>query len=343
MSNVVNYSCNKGPKNRGNAVQLIVRSTSRCNFNCTFCSASKLKGELLVDDIIQHIRDYQPIQSLIFEGGDPTCKSPDFYWNVLDRIEKESLNVETYGMTTNMWDFYKRPDKWVDLFKLPNMHVCTSFQYGNKRLIGKTVYTESMFTEVYDQFQKLVGKPLPFIAVIDQDNRDSVLKTVQLAKRLDTSCKINAAFEAGNQDVGYGLPDILEDYTMIINHGLEQYENNCMTIVDIIKKRNDSNNCPWMRNCNSSIRCVSPNNEVSTCSIENSWIDYKAPLNKNGERDMTLMSEGFVVKPQCLSCHLFDWCNQCRVAVMQAKHTPNFCERMQQVMPKLIEAANKVP
>lgn len=64
---------------RKDCAQLINKAISR-----TFCSASQLTGELSVDDIIQHIRDYQPIQSLIFEGGDPTCKSPDFYWSVLE-------------------------------------------------------------------------------------------------------------------------------------------------------------------------------------------------------------------------------------------------------------------
>lgn len=329
----------RGPKNKGFAVQLIVRSTSRCNFNCTFCSASNLAGDLTVDDVICHIRDYQPIQSLIFEGGEPTCKSPSFYWDIINKIKHDRLCVESYGMTTNMWDFLKRPEKWVELFSLPNMHVCTSFQYGNKRRIGNVIYNESMFKHVYKQFYDLVKKPLPFIAVIDNDNRDSVLKTVNLAKSLNTTCKINAAFEAGNQTIGYGLPDILEDYIKIINSGLYTYEDNCTTIVDIIKNRNVSGNCPWMRKCNNAIRCVSPNNEVSTCSIENSWTVNKAPKNANNERDVVLMKDGFMVNHNCPTCKMFDWCNQCRVAVIQAKHTPNFCHRMQCIIPRLIDAA----
>lgn len=310
-------------------IQLIVRTTSRCNFNCTFCSASKLKGELSVDQVLDNVRKYQPIQSLIFEGGEPTILPPEYYWKIINTIKQENLKVDRFGMTTNLWDFHKHPEKWVDLFKLDNFDVCTSFQYGNKRKIGNKVFTEDIFVQIFSQYKALVGKPLPFIAVIDSDNKDTVIDTVLLAKRLGTSCKLNPAFVAGRQNNSYSFCDMLSDYFKIIDSGLGEYEDNCQSILDKINHTNTvGNNCPWVRDCSNGIRCVSPNNEVSTCSIENSWIVNKAPINSNGERDITLNKKALFIKPQCLKCELFDWCNSCRVMILQNQKDPTFCQKM---------------
>ena len=345
MKNNTNFdecSVKRGCYNTGTPVQLIVRSTSRCNFNCSFCSASQLTGELSVDDIVQRVEQYHPVQSLIFEGGDPLCKLPQFYRDIIEEIKHRQLNVFEYGMTTNLWDFYKRPDKWADLINEYNIKLCTSFQYGNKRLIGKNVYTESMFVDVFNVVLQYTGQRVSFIAVIDQDNRHTIAKTVELAKRLGTTCKINAAFAAGSQKQGFSYPDILEEYKTLIDKKLYRYEDNTYSLVGRYLNRDSSNNCPFMRDCGKLIRCVSPQNEVSTCSIENSWINNKSPKNKNFERDTTIDPRGMFVDTKCLTCKYFEWCNQCRINVIQAKQTPNYCQRMKIIIPQLEESIQKI-
>ena len=327
--------------NPGMPIQLILRVTSRCNFDCTFCSASDMEGEMSVEDVLYYVKRYQPVQSLIFEGGDPLCKPPSFYWEIINTIREQKLDVGTFGITTNLWDFYKRPEKWIELFKHPDVHVCTSFQYGNKRRIGDKVFDEATFVKIYTLYAELVDKPLSFISVIDEDNRDTVLQTVKLAKRLNTFCKINAAFVSGRQKSNYSLPDILTDYYNIIKSGLSNYEDNCDTLIKKLKGSDNSIHCPFFRQCNRGMRCISPDGECSTCSTENNWSN-SAPLNRYGERDITMLTSAYIVKPQCLTCEYFEWCNSCRVNILAAKDTPNFCERMKTIIPKIMECVDQM-
>lgn len=308
-------------------MQLILRTTSRCNFKCTFCSASKLHSEMPLDKAISYIKKYQPLDDLIFEGGDPLCVKPSYYQSIIDLVDAEELQIKRIGFTSNLWDFYKRPEKWLPIFKHPKVQCCTSFQYGNKRQITEArVYTESMFREIYSLYTSLTNKSLSFISVIDQDNDWSVMKTVQLAKELGTVCKINALFPAGR--VGhsfYPADKMLSHYRNIICSGLSEYENNSYYILHTLLKDNQSNDCPWVKQCNRGIRCITPDGSISTCSIENSWLE-PAPLNKNSERDITLRNDLFCIKEDCLLCSCYFWCNSCKILVLQGQQQPINCQ-----------------
>lgn len=59
---------------------------------------------------------------VILTGGDPLLVDPSFYEDIL-----HINNTITLSFTTNLWDFYINPLKWIKLFKNSRVNVGTSF------------------------------------------------------------------------------------------------------------------------------------------------------------------------------------------------------------------------
>lgn len=299
---------------------LVIRVTNRCNFKCDFCSAANLPNQdLSAKQIIALVKQYQPVQSICFEGGDPLCIKPSIYKELLAWLDQEQINDVDIGFTSNLWDFYLRPEKWLEIFKDPRVNVCTSFQFGNQRkLCDKKIFTEELFIEVYNKFKALVNKPLPFIAVISEENEDSVLQTVKLAKELKTTCKINPTFALGKAKTAYPFYKIISHYADIICAGLAEYEDNCLSLINCITI-GDSSNCPFNRQCSNVMRCVNQDGTCTTCSLYASS-SYAKYFNENNELDPTKDPSISIISNKCLTCPHFAVCNSCRVHIKEIQH-----------------------
>ena len=75
-------------------MELIIKPTELCNFKCTFCSSTKLvedKASTLDHQYIFDFLDRFPnTNSIIVNGGDPLMMKPDYYFTILDYIEKHN-------------------------------------------------------------------------------------------------------------------------------------------------------------------------------------------------------------------------------------------------------------
>lgn len=331
-------------------MQLILRTTGRCNFKCDFCSASKLEQkDMSLETVKQAINRYKP-KSVIFEGGDPLCRKPSFYKEIIDWTDKNNPNIAEYGITSNMWDFYKHPEKWVDLFKHPKMANCTSFQYGNRRkLSDKLIFTEDLFLKVFNKYLDLIGQRLPFISVIDNDNEQYSLKTVELAKSLDTICKLNPAVSFGKQDHAFSYAKMYSIYADIIEADLAKYESNSLLILQIIYKEGQSRSCPFNRYCANDFRAISPSGQVSTCSYDAYNTDHSTKIqfyNKNHEQTILKDVNNALVHPKCLNCQYFNWCNSCRIQIASIKLLENLdqhCQLIKQSINRIYQYAKNHP
>lgn len=332
-------------------MQIILRMTTRCNFKCTMCSASDLSRgtDLSIENIIAILQKYnkQP-NNICFEGGDPLCVKPQLYYDLFERIDNDpSITINEYNFTTNLWDFYKHPNKWVDIFKRPDVRVCTSFQYGNQRMItNNKVFDEKTFIEIFEKFENKVDKKVPFITVIDEDNCHSVIQTVKLAQRLDTMCKINPLFMAGRSKSFYRWDHMLKHYCDIFEAGLEQYESNCVDIIRMILGKPMDINCPWVRNCGDKFVVATPDGWLSSCSIENSTLyNNFYPIkfyDRNNLSNITLDKSRTLVSSNCLTCDHFNWCNSCRIKIGETKslfnipgEQDNFCNTINTCVKRL--------
>ena len=298
-------------------MQLILRVTDRCNFKCDFCSASDLSvnHDLDLDLALSLIDKYKPC-SVMLEGGDPLVCKPSYINAILQRVKQDN-SITELGITTNLWDFWKHPEKWVDILSDEKVSVCTSFQYGNRRkLSDKLILTDDLFEQIYTKFNQLTHKRINFISVLDYDNEQHVFDTIALAKKLNTYCKINPVFKSGRSDHNYPFHRAIRIYTDIIERGLGDVVDNCYTLLRVVGNQHVDRTCPYIRDCSDVFRVVSPDGIITNCSIYGSVVGHNSqPLQ---EIDVVSCNPCFVCS-DCLSCRCFDVCNGCRMKIAQIR------------------------
>lgn len=304
-------------------MELIIKPTGRCNFNCTFCSAGLLniKHQTKVPEELKKVINTIKPDGLIFTGGDPLCVNPSYYEEIL------TLGEFNIAFTTNLKDFYFHPEKWENLFKNKRLGIGTSFQYGNDRLWDKnTPYTEEMFIKVMTMFKERIGYVPPFISLINNANEKQALDHLHLAKKLNTKCKLNMTLALGKSKNFYPLYKMIDIWLKAKELGLDKYQDTK------IQFYNGGCNFNTNLSCKSTIRAfwLSNTNEITYSWCEDCGtsgltlpLDTKKVIPTKEKLDInTLLSE------KCLTCELCNLCNACTSLRNTNKQTKNHCEEM---------------
>lgn len=324
-------------------MDLIVKPTQACNFACSFCSSSNIDtshASLPLKKLFTFL-DQNPVDTIIVNGGDPLMMPPSYYESILQYIEEHGQKT-SLSFTTNLWDFYQHPEKWETLFKQPNVYVTTSFQYGGERKLrnGRPL-DESLFCNIMDYFKGKIGYMPMFISVITKKNEKDVLKTVELAKKLHTTCKINPALQSGRSKIFYPLYKAIKWYLDIIDAGLSQYEHNASILSDVMHDRHTI--CPMNRDCYRTIRCMGPQGELYTCGALH---DNHIVREEEGKKTYDLAvypqreirKDYGVLKAECFACSMFKICNGCYKTIMDIKDSNSVeehCAGMQGLKERL--------
>ena len=349
-------------------MDLIIKPTEKCNFKCTFCSSTKIakhKNDLLNHDyIFKFLKRFPDTKTIIVNGGDPLMVEPEYYWKIIEWLDIHNYDT-SISLTTNLWPFYKKPKKWVDLFNNDRIGVNTSFQYGGGRLKGDfSEFTEEDFWRCSDKMLELCGYRPDFIAVIVPENEHLALKNVELAYKMSdglipkgtthdlkkdnktgVECKLNYAMSSGDQDKPYLLSKIYKKYVEIWEKGLYHWEFNTKQMMKRIRKEHTL--CPQNRTCDAGIRAFNPNGDYYSCGAFADDKDKSIDFNKEmkGEfftplrNDMNLMS----MKRSCFTCPMFEICNGCRKTIKDFKEhkvVEEHCKLMKQIAPKILKANN---
>lgn len=318
-------------------MELIIKPTGRCNFNCTFCSANLLDikhSERVSDELKQIISTLKP-SCLIFTGGEPLLVNRQYYDEIL------ALGDYSISFTSNLKDFYNNPDKWTDLFKNKRVGVCTSFQYGTERRWDKdTPYTEEMFRRVMKVFNDKVGYVPSFISLVSEENEDRALDHIYLAKELGTKCKINAVKQMGLSQTTYPLYKMIDIWLKIQELGLEEYWDHDIQF--------NKGGCDFNTNrmCESSIRTFWLDNQgnikYSNCENRASNLEFINLENKCPELKSVPLSMNNLITKKCLFCPLCGLCNSCKATLPLNKKDPNFCKEMKAREEKILGAGWKI-
>lgn len=333
-------------------MDLIIKPTEACNFKCTFCSSTEIAlskaSKLELGKIFAFLKRFPNTRTIIVNGGDPLMMSPQYYFEILDYLDKNNLPT-SMSFTSNLWDFYLKPDKWVELFKHPRMGIATSFNYGDTRRITKTrVFTEEIFWKVSDLFLEKIGYRPSFISVISDENLDSAIENVELAKRMNVECKLNYAMASGDQSTPLVLSKIYEVYIKIYEAGLTRWEFNTKQMMKRMMK--SPTVCPQNRSCDSGIRCIQPDGDYYSCGAfgddKEYALDYDAEVLQAGpvqtplQDNITLAS----MKTECYGCPMFEICNGCKKTIKDLKRhnlVEEHCSLMKSLAPKIIEIQKK--
>ena len=302
-------------------MDLIIKPTQQCNFACEFCSSNKIteheENTLPLKNIFDFLL-YNQVSSIIVNGGDPLMMPPSYYESIIKFIYEHNISTRL-SLTTNLWDFKLHPDKWVPLFKCDLVGVTTSFQYGGERKLKYGIpFTEKMFVNVMDLFYKKIGYMPEFISVITEKNENDVIKTVQLAKRFETRCKINPAVQSGRCIKFYPIHKAFKKYLDIIEFGLSDYEFNASVLKDVMSGKNTC--CPYLRDCFKYIRTINPDGKIFTCgSFQDDSIvskNYDISISKENE----IQKDYQVLKSECYACEMFSYCNSCYKQIADIKN-----------------------
>lgn len=318
-------------------MELIIKPTGLCNFNCEFCSAHGMDIQHPADGHVpQQIKDLiQKLKpsGLIITGGEPLMVDPNYYY------ELHEIGQCSIAPTTNLKDFYLHPEKWTPLFKEDWFNITTSFNYGTTRRWDLSkVYTEHDFIHVLALLRAHTGKSIDsFIAVIDENNEIYVQDHVELAKRLGCKVRLNGAIGVGKQGKTYPRYKMMEHYLDLIEYDLDEYECNC--------SERHLGKCPWNIGlmCQNSIRCCYVDNSgklhVGTCD-ERMSMGIELPEDKIIPTSCceTPMNPENYIKPECAYCELCRLCNGCHTMREEAKKDPIYCDEMKKLEDRIIES-----
>lgn len=339
-------------------MDLIIKPTERCNFKCTFCSSTHITDDksktLDLDYIRQFLERFPDTRTIIVNGGDPLMMDPDYYWKIIDHLDAHNLPA-TISFTSNLWPFYKNPNKWKELFNHPRMGITTSFQYGGGRLKGDlTEFSEEDFWKVSDAMLEHCGYRPGFISVITEENEHTAIENVKLAKRMNVECKLNYAFSSGppvnykriimgQQGKPYMLAKIYEIYVEIWRQGLAEWEFNTKQMLS--RLRGQTTTCPQNRSCDSSIRTLQPSGDYYSCGAFGDDQLYAIDFEQEMRGDLILpikhKADLQSLKQSCYTCPMFDICNGCRKTIKDLKDynmVEEHCYRMKELAPQIIEA-----
>ena len=112
----------------------VLKPTTACNFNCTFCSAKFLNIPIhnKVPDCLKQYLIEHKVKHLSISGGEPLMNPQTYFEDLISIMEFISDDYEI-GITSNLSLWNKNPEAFDYLFKNPHVIVETSFQYGNER------------------------------------------------------------------------------------------------------------------------------------------------------------------------------------------------------------------
>ena len=280
-------------------MDLIVKPTELCNFKCSFCSSSKITFEdntatLDLNKIFKFLKRFPETQTIIVNGGDPLMMRPNYYWKIIEYLDKHDLPA-SISLTTNLYPFLMKPMKWKELFNHPRV----------------------------------------------EENEDTHIKTVELAKKMDVVCKVNYAMASGSQSAPYQLSKIYEKYVEIWKAGLSDWEHNTQQMM--VRLRGESTICPQTRTCDSGIRTLQPEGDYYSCGAFGDDLDkaidfdyemsggFSTPL----ATDLSLMS----LKNACYTCPMFEICNGCKKTVKDLKQhnmVEDHCKHMKTLAADII-------
>jgi radical SAM protein with 4Fe4S-binding SPASM domain len=339
-------------------MDLIIKPTERCNFKCTFCSSTYITDDKTADldheYIFRFLERFPETNTIIVNGGDPLMMPPEYYWKIIEHLDKIN-SPATISFTSNLWPFYKNPDKWTELFNHPRMGVTTSFQYGGGRLKGDlSEFSEEDFWAVSDMMLDRVGYRPDFISVITEENEHTAIKNVELAKKMNVVCKLNYALSSGppvkfkdiimgQEGKPYMLAKIYEIYVKIWKQGLTQWEYNTQQMVKRLST--GATTCPQNRNCDAGIRTLQPTGDYYSCGafgddrIYN--IDFEKEMSGPKVFPLKFQPEIQSLKQACFSCPMFEICNGCKKTIKDLKDynmVEEHCFKMKSLAPDIIES-----
>ena len=313
-------------------MDLIIKPTQRCNFQCTFCSSTEisnsnsLSDDLDINKVKQFLKRFPETKTIIVNGGDPLLLAPEYYFSILEFIREFKMSTKL-NLCTNLWGYYLHPEKWRELFSCPEVGIGTSYDLTG-RMIGKNrPFTLNLFLTIMNKFKDEFYYYPSFISVISKENATRAFELVELAKSLNIECKLNYLNASGRSKENFSIGEIYNIYLDIYEANLTEFEFNTKQMVHNLKSTGHSI-CPQNRDCDKNIRNLQPmkdGHEYGSCGSfgDNRKFGINFEDEMNGAFYTPLRSEKKIqyLKEECFECPNFNICNGCYKAIYDLKES----------------------
>lgn len=266
---------------------------------------------------------------------------------MLEYININNLQVRI-TLVTNLWDYYLNPEKWKDILSNKSINVSTSFNLGETRKISKNkVFTKEIFIDVISKFKKDFGYIPSFIAVISEENKNTAIENVIIAKELNVECKLNYAFSSGRESVCFPIGKMYNIYLDIYELGLQEFEYNTKQMLKRLRGE-ETTTCPQNRKCDEGIRNLQPTSKIGynygSCGSfgddQEYGIDFEKEMSGDFFKPLQSALELQYQKEECLSCPNFNICNGCYKTVRDLKKNnlvEESCKEMKKFRKRAID------
>mgnify|MGYP003691914209 CR=1 FL=1 len=313
-------------------MDLILKPTQRCNFACTYCSSTDIaksnssKDDLEIGKIFRFLDRYPDTKHIIINGGDPLVMPVVYYEEILSYLKEKEISAKLL-FCSNLWDFYRNPQKWLKLFQHERVEIGTSFNFGEEREIRNGKYlTKNLFLEIMYKCKELLGFFPSFVSVMTRKNEKYFLKNIELAKEFGVECKLNFQVMSGSSSESFPIGRAYNRYLDIFEAGLADYEFNTKQLLKRLKGSLDTI-CPQKRNCDEGIRNLQPLSssgyEYGSCGAfgddQEYGISFENEMSGGFELPLSNQTEVQYQKEECLSCVNFNICNSCYKTVRDHK------------------------
>ena len=292
---------------------LIIKPTTKCNFDCTFCSAKLLDipFQLTFPKVLKkYILDYKP-NDIIITGGEPLINTKEYFEELINTMEQIDSNYNI-SLTSNMVLWYKNPERYDYLFNNPHIGIITSFQYGSDRK-DENIYTEERFIDLYNKFYDRYKIKLNFIYVINENNEKYIEDACKLARKLGCKIKLNQQLPLGISNYYYPRYKLLENHINMIKLGYSDVLDS-LTSIKLFRCPfpSISTNCKYGR-----VVYVDKNNDLHIEECEDIL----------SSKDNIEIKKDFLF-PKCMFCKMCRLCNSCSINRYYTKDKETQCKWM---------------
>lgn len=287
---------------------LIIKPTSVCNFNCTFCSAKLLNIPLhkyVPEKLKQFLKEYKP-SDVIITGGEPLVNPKTYFLDLINCLEQNGTDYNL-SLTSNLTLWYKDPEKFEYLFTNPHVGVVTSFQYGEDRR-ENSVFTEDEFVKIFNKFYEMYNEKLMFIYIVNENNETEVLKAGELAKKLGTTFKLNQQMPLGLSKSFYPRYKLIKLYLDVIKNG---YGDQLESLDSFYKGK-----CPYPKSYK---HCL--HNKVVYVNNSGELVEHYCEDIISSKDEINIQKD--ILFERCLTCKMFHLCNSCSLNVFYSKQCKN--------------------
>lgn len=260
-------------------VTVILKPTLLCNASCRHCSVEKGSRNISADEAVQYIsgfleiikiiHDQSPSQvEIVWHGGEPMLKGPDFYIDVSKELMRRFRGIEfLHGIQTNLL-LYTREWNLVikDIFE---GRISTSYDFF------------STFRNYYDKWiekvralQDFLKQKVHVITVLSKENYMCIEDICDIAAKEGMNLKFNALYPVGKGRTIADLTISAEEYAdaLIKAAKIRSLRGYLMRIsyidefIGLLTGKIDKLPCPINNTCTGYIFSIYPDGSLWPCA-----------------------------------------------------------------------------